>query len=88
MTTFDGEPVVAGVVGKSPVEAEAVATAMGHTVVFNVQIPGSGERRCVPPPEGQVVSAWWGQHGALWLEVHGVDVGHTKELHPLRGRGC
>ena len=88
MTTFDGEPVVAGVVGKSPVEAAAVATAMGHTVVFNVQIPGYGECWCVPPPEGQVVSAWWGQHSALWLEVHGVDEGHTKDNQPISGWGC
>jgi hypothetical protein len=79
---------VAGVVGKLPVEAAAFARAMSHTVVFNVQIPGYGECWCVPPPEGQVVSAWWGQHGALWLEVDGVDEGHTKDNQPLRGWGC
>ena len=88
MTTFDGEPVVAGVVGKSPVEAAAVARAMGHTVVFNVQIPGYGECWCVPPPEGQVVSAWWGQHGALWLEVDGVDEGHTQGTISPSGAGA
>ena len=88
MTTTDGEPVVAGVVGKSPFEAATVARAMGHTVVFNGQSPGYGECWCAPPPEGQVGSAWWGQHGALWLEVDGVDEGHTQDDQPIRGWGC
>jgi len=82
------EPVVEGVVDKSPAEAAAIARAMGHTVVFNVQIPGYGECWCVPPPEGRVVTAWWGEHGALWLQVDGVDVGHTKDNQPPRGWGC
>lgn len=88
MDTSDGKPVVDGVVGKAPAEAAAVARSMGHKVVFNVQIPGYGECWCIPPPEGEVVSAWWGQHGALWLEVDGVDVGHTKDDQPPRGWGC
>lgn len=82
------EPVVAGVVGKSPAEAAAVAMAMSHTVVFNVQIPGYGECWCTPPPMGTVSTAWWGQHGALWLMVDGVDVGHTADDQPIRGWGC
>jgi hypothetical protein len=88
MAASDGEPVVADVVGKSPTEAATIARAMGHTVVFNVQIPGYGECWCAPPPHGEVVQAWWGQHGALWLEVDGVDVGHTKDHQPIRGWGC
>jgi hypothetical protein len=84
---FD-KPVVDGVVGKSPIEAAAVARTMGHTVVFNVQIPGYGECWCVPPPQGTVTTAWWGQHGALWLMVEGVSVGHTPDNQPARGWGC
>jgi hypothetical protein len=82
------KPVIEGVVGKSPIEAAAVARAMGHTVVFNVQIPGYGECWCVPPPQGKVTMAWWGQHGALWLMVEGVSVGHTPDNQPARGWGC
>jgi hypothetical protein len=81
-------PVIDGVVGTSPAEAATFARALGHTVVFNVQIAGYGECWCVPPPEGTVAEAWWGQHGALWLGVDGVDVGHTKDVQPLLGWGC
>jgi hypothetical protein len=88
MTAGDAVPVVDGVVGKSAVEAAAIARAMGHTVVFNVQIPGYGECWCVAPPMGEVVTAWWGQHGALWLQVDGVDLGHTADDQPLLGWGC
>jgi len=89
VTEFDTDkPVVEGVVGKSPAEAAAVARAMGHTVVFNVQIPGYGECWCVPPPQGRVTTAWWGQHGALWLMVEGVNLGHTPDHQPARGWGC
>lgn len=75
-------------IGKSPAEAAATAASQGHTVVFNVQIEGYGECWCVPPPEGEVVEAWWGQHGALWLMVDGVEEGHTGAVQPERGWGC
>lgn len=86
---LDGDAGIAPLlIGKSPAEAAATAASQGHTVVFNVQIEGYGECWCVPPPEGEVVQAWWGQHGALWLQVAGVDEGHTKANQPARGWGC
>jgi hypothetical protein len=88
-TEFESDkPVLRGLVGKSPADAASIARAMGHTVVFNVQIPGYGECWCVPPPEGRVTMAWWGQHGALYLGVEGVDEGHSPDGQPLRGWGC
>jgi hypothetical protein len=74
--------------GKSPGQAAAEAAAMGHTVVFNVQIESYGECWCVPPPEGTVVASWWNQHGALYLQVDGVDEGHTADDQPAAGWGC
>ena len=75
-------------IGKDPPAAAAAARARGHTVVFNVQIPGYGECWCDTPQMGKVVDAWWGQHGALWVMVEGVDVGHTPEDQPALGWGC
>ena len=75
-------------IGKSPSTAKAIATARGHTVVFNVQIEGYGECWCEPPPEGTVASAWFNSHGALFLRVDGVDVGHTADDQPFLGWGC
>jgi hypothetical protein len=75
-------------IGKSPSQAEAIAQASGHTVVFNVQIEGFGECWCEPPPEGTVTSAWFNSHGALYLGVDGVDVGHTADDQPFAGWGC
>ncbi len=72
----------------APVEAAERAQAVGHTVVFNVQIPGYGECWCVPPPEGKVVQTWWNDHGALYLMVEGVDLGHTGDEQPATGWGC
>jgi hypothetical protein len=74
--------------GMSPAEAAATARSHGHTVVFNVPITGYGECWCIPPPEGEVVEAWYGQHGALWLMIDGVDEGHTPDVQPARGWGC
>jgi hypothetical protein len=76
------------VAGRSPAEVAAIATAQGHTVVFNVQIPGYGECWCVPPPEGSVNSLFWGGNGQLYIMVDGVDVGHTPDNQPFRGWGC
>lgn len=81
-------PIAPLLIGKSPSEAAAIAVAQGHTVVFNVQIPGYGECWCVPPPEGTVAEAWWGQHGALWLQIQDVDEGHTAVAQPANGWGC
>ena len=75
-------------IGLHPIEAAERAQAAGHTVVFNVQIPGYGECWCVPPPEGKVVQTWWNDHGALFLMVEGVDLGHTGEDQPATGWGC
>jgi hypothetical protein len=74
--------------GKSPIAAEAIAQAQGHTVVFNVQIEGYGECWCEPPPMGTVASAWFNAHGALFLGIDGVDVGHTADNQPFAGWGC
>jgi hypothetical protein len=74
--------------GKSPIVAEAIAQAQGHTVVFNVQIEGYGECWCEPPPMGTVASAWFNSHGALFLGIDDVDVGHTADNQPFAGWGC
>jgi len=81
-------PIAPLLMGKSPVEAASIAVEQGHTVVFNVPIPGYGECWCAPPPEGTVAQAWWGQRGALWLLVEGVDEGHTAQGQPANGWGC
>ncbi len=81
-------PVMPDLVGLGPREAAAIAVGRGHTVVFNVQIPGYGECWCVPPPEGDVVDAWFGERGALWLMVEGVEEGHTPDQQPPTGWGC
>ena len=82
------EEALPELIGLHPVEAAERAQAAGHTVVFNVQIPGYGECWCVPPPEGKVVQTWWNDHGALFLMVEGVDLGHTAEDQPATGWGC
>ncbi len=74
--------------GLPAVEAASRAAAQGHTVVFNVQIEGYGECWCVPPPEGTVVASWWNSHGALFLQIDGVDEGHTPDNQPTAGWGC
>ena len=74
--------------GLSPAAAAAAAAAQGHTVVFNVQIEGYGECWCVPPPEGTVVRSWWNSHGALYLQIDGVEEGHTAGHQPDAGWGC
>jgi hypothetical protein len=74
--------------GLSAAAAATAAVAQGHTVVFNVQITGFGECWCVPPPEGTVVTSWWNSHGALFLQVDGVDEGHTPDNQPAAGWGC
>jgi hypothetical protein len=55
--------------GLTPAEAASIARSRGHTVVFNVQ----GTCWCVPPPGGTVGEQWYGQHGALWLWVDGLE---------------
>jgi hypothetical protein len=82
------EEALPDLIGLTPVEAAELARARGHTVVFNVQIPDYGECWCVPPPEGKVVQTWWNDHGALFLMVEGVDLGHTADDQPAAGWGC
>jgi hypothetical protein len=82
------EEAMGGLIGLTPIEAAERARAAGHTVVFNVQIPGYGECWCVPPPEGRVVQTWWNDHGALYLMVEGADFGHTGDAQPAKGWGC
>ncbi len=85
----DGQvPFANELLDRHPAAAAAVARSRGHTVVFNVQLPNYGECWCDTPPMGTVIDAWWGQHGALWLMVDGVDVGHTPEDQPFLGWGC
>jgi len=81
-------PIEPLLLGKTPIAAEAIAQAQGHTVVFNVQIEGYGECWCEPPPMGTVASAWFNSHGALFLGIDGVDVGHTADNQPFAGWGC
>ncbi len=83
-----GDSVIPALDGLGPAEAAAAATAQGHTVVFNVQIEGYGECWCVPPPEGKVVASWWNSHGALYLQIEGVEEGHTPDNQPAAGWGC
>lgn len=83
-----GDVTDPAMIGRSPAEAAAVATAAGHTVVFNVPINSFGECWCVPPPTGKVVQGWWGEHGQLWLMVEGVEANHSPNEQPARGWGC
>ena len=83
-----GDSVLPELDGLSPVAAATAAVAQGHTVVFNVQIEGFGECWCVPPPEGTVVASWWSDRGALFLQIDGVDEGHTADRQPNAGWGC
>ena len=86
--TPDKRAAVGDLVGKSPAEAATIALARGHTVVFNVQIPGFGECWCLPPPEGTVTEGFFTERGALMLMVDGVDEGHTADAQPWAGWGC
>jgi hypothetical protein len=80
--------IAALLIGKTPGAAAAIARGQGHTVVFNVQIEGFGECWCEVPPMGTVASVWFNSHGALFLGVDGVDVGHTPDDQPFAGWGC
>lgn len=81
-------PFRQALIGRSPADAAAIVVSLGHVAVFNVQIPGYGECWCDPPPEGRVIDAWWGGNGQLYLQVDGVDEGHSAENQPLLGWGC
>ena len=70
--------------GLSATEASTKMAAQGHTVVFNA----GGDCRCVPPPGGKVTEASFGEHGALWLWVDGVDPALTAGDPPFAGYGC
>lgn len=88
-TALDGnKPVLPELIGLDPTTAATIAAEMGHTVVFNVQIPGFGECWCVPPPEGEISGAFWTSRGALMLMVEGVDEGHSANAQPATGWGC
>ena len=76
--------ILAQVEGLSAAEAWNKMKAQGHTVVFHT---GNG-CWCVPPPGGKVTFAWFGQHGALWLMVDGVDPALTAGDPPFLGWGC
>jgi hypothetical protein len=55
--------------GKGVAEAALLARTAGHTVVFNVK----GTCWCAIPAGGTVTDQWYGEHGALWLWVEGVE---------------
>ena len=76
--------VLAQVQGLSAAEAAARMKSQGHTVVFNT----GGDCWCAPPPGGRVTEAWFGQHGALWLWVDGIDPALTAGDPPFMGYGC
>jgi len=80
----DAPAILAQVQGMSAAEAMSTMSAQGHTVVFNT----GGDCWCVPPPGGKVTEAWFGQHGALWLWVDGVDPALTAGEPPFKGYGC
>ena len=88
VTQTVGDSVLPELDGLPAVEAANRAAAQGHTVVFNVPIEGYGECWCVPPPEGTVVTSWWNSHGALYLQIEGVNEGHTPNNQPAAGWGC
>jgi len=79
----DESAIFAQVEGLSAAEASNKMKAQGHTVVFQT---GNG-CWCVPPPGGEVTMAWFGQHGALWLGVDGVDPAPAGAP-PFLGWGC
>jgi hypothetical protein len=80
----DAPEVMAEVGGLSAADAASRLEAKGHTVVFNT----GGDCWCVPPPGGRVTEAWFGQRGALWLWVDGVDPALTAGEPPVLGYGC
>lgn len=84
-TASDHEPeLLAMVEGKTALDAATTLAAIGHTIDFNT----GGDCWCVPPPGGRVTDAWFGQHGALWLWVDGVDPALTAGEPPFLGYGC
>jgi hypothetical protein len=76
--------ILAQVKGMTALEAGNRMRSQGHTVVFNT----GGDCWCVPPPGGKVTEAWFGQRGALWLWVDGVDPALTAGEPPVMGYGC
>jgi len=80
----DAPEILAQIKGLSAEDAAAKIKAQGHTVVFNT----GGDCWCLPPPGGRVTMAWFGQHGALWLWVDGVDPVLTAGDPPFLGYGC
>ena len=80
----DAPEVMAEVGSMSAADAAGRLEAEGHTVVFNT----GGDCWCVPPPGGHVTEAWFGQRGALWLWVDGVDPALTAGEPPFLGYGC
>ena len=80
----DAPEILAQVAGMTAAQAAAKMTAQGQTVVFNT----GGDCWCVPPPGGHVTMAWFGQHGALWLWVDGVEPALTAGDPPFMGYGC
>lgn len=84
-TASNHEPALLAMVeGKTALDAATTLAAAGHTIVFNT----GGDCWCVPPPGGRVTDAWFGQHGALWLWVDGVDPALTAGEPPFLGYGC
>jgi hypothetical protein len=69
VTTGTNMDVMPQLRGKGVAEAAALARGAGHTVVFNVK----GTCWCAIPPGGTVTDQWYGEHGALWLWVEGVE---------------
>jgi hypothetical protein len=69
MTSLTNMNVMPELRGKSVAEAAVLARAAGHTVVFNVQ----GTCWCAIPAGGRVTDQWYGEHGALWLWVEGIE---------------
>jgi hypothetical protein len=80
----DAPAILAQVPGMTAAQAAAKMTAQGQTVVFNT----GGDCWCVAPPGGHVTMAWFGEHGALWLWVDGVDPALTAGEPPFLGYGC
>jgi hypothetical protein len=81
-------PFLNALIGRHPAEAASIVQAHGHVAVFRVEIPGYGECWCDPPPNGSVTGAFWGGNGQLYVDVSGVDVGHTADDQPFLGWGC
>ncbi len=76
--------IMAEVRGLSATDAATKMKAKGHTVVFNT----GGDCWCTPPPGGHVTDAWFGERGALWLWVDGVNPALTAGDPPFLGYGC